>query len=978
MPWVADWHVHSRHSRATSPDLTLSALHRAALQKGIHLVGTGDFTHPGWRAEIEEQLEPAEDGLFRLKPELARAAQQGLPPACSGQVRFVLTVEISNIYKKLGRTRKNHNLVFVPSLASADRLIESLSRIGNLAADGRPILGLDARDLLEIALTTDPQAFLVPAHIWTPWFSLLGSKSGFDAVAECFGDLAPQVFAAETGLSSDPSMNWRVSELDRLTLISNSDAHSPDKLGREANRLEIELGFAPLRDALRTGEGFLGTIEFFPEEGKYHLDGHRKCQVRLMPEETLNAHGCCPVCGEPLTVGVLSRVVALADRPPGHRPALARDYTRLVPLAEVVGEALGVGAASQRVRVLVDKLLASLGPELTVLTEAPLEGIARAAGPVLGEAIRRVRAGEVLIEPGYDGEYGTVRLFAPAERRHLTGQMVLLGGVPQCPIRRAVADARRLPDAPVETVRTVPDAGGDMANAMAHAGVDAADAVANETEPACADLAAGPLAGLDADQRLAATRAEGPLLIVAGPGTGKTRTLVARVAHQIQSGGVRPEQVLAITFTRQAAAELEQRLAAKLGPGRGPLVTTFHGLGRWLLATLGGQEPAILDEEVRLELVREAGRCHDRTAKRLGERLSLAKQSVDPRRVLGDCPEDVEAYERYQALLSARGAVDLDDLVHASAGWLDRDPNARLEISRRFACVVVDEFQDVSDVQARLVELIAPGGRALCAIGDPDQAIYGFRGAEPGHFARFAATFVGTHRAELHTSYRLTRPLLAVALTVLGHSRPLSAMVDGPPVQVVACSTPASEAEQIVVRLERLLGGTSHFAIDSGRVSAGEAAPLGFGDIAILTRTKSQQREVQVALARSAIPFRLVAEDEPHDPRAQQVAVMTLHAAKGREFSVVFVAGVEAGLVPLELPGFRVDPAEERRLLYVALTRARRWCVVSYAERRTLFGMSLPGGPSPFLRGLPGGSVEGSRAELPRRRAPKRQLGLFE
>ncbi|MCP4605214.1 MAG: AAA family ATPase, partial [Proteobacteria bacterium] len=425
---VADLHIHSRFSRATSKSLDFISLHRSALEKGIGLVGTGDFTHPGWMAEIESQLEPAEDGLFRLKPDLRRLAEDGLARACAGaEVRFVLQVEISNIYKKADRTRKNHNLVFAPSIEAARKITDKLDAIGNIASDGRPILGLDARDLLEITLESDPLSFLVPAHIWTPWFSMLGSKSGFDSIEECFGDLSNHIFAAETGLSSDPSMNWRLSELDRITLISDSDAHSAVKLGREANLLDIELGYAPLLNALKGGNGFLGTIEFYPEEGKYHLDGHRKCNVRLDPEETRELDGRCPVCGGKLTVGVMSRVLDLADRPAGFRPKNAAPFQSLVPLAEVAGEVIGAGPATKKVQALVRRVLTELGPELPVLKDVPLEDIQRIGGTPLAEAVRRVRTGELTIAGGYDGEFGTVQIFEPGERDHLLGQLTFVG-----------------------------------------------------------------------------------------------------------------------------------------------------------------------------------------------------------------------------------------------------------------------------------------------------------------------------------------------------------------------------------------------------------------------------------------------------------------------------------------------------------------------------------------------------------------------
>lgn len=410
MPWIADLHIHSRFSLATSRDLSFRSLHRSALRKGIRLVGTGDCVHPEWRREIREQLVPDDAGFLRLRPAFARDAEAGLPPSCRGEVRFVLQTEISSIYRRDGRVRKIHNLVFLPSIEAADRLADRLSAIGNLASDGRPILKLDARDLLGITLETDPAAFLVPAHIWTPWFSLLGSRSGFESLDECFGDLAHEVFAVETGLSSDPPMNRRVSALDRLTLVSNSDAHSAEKLGREANLFDTEVSYGSMLQALRTGRGFAGTIEFFPEEGKYHFDGHRRCGVRLDPEKGRLQDDRCPVCGGMLTVGVLSRVLALADRPPGSLSADAPGFDRLVSLAGAASEVLGVGPASRKVGAFTDRMLADLGPELYILREAPPEDVERAAGPLMAEALRRIRAGDVRLEPGYDGVFGSVRI----------------------------------------------------------------------------------------------------------------------------------------------------------------------------------------------------------------------------------------------------------------------------------------------------------------------------------------------------------------------------------------------------------------------------------------------------------------------------------------------------------------------------------------------------------------------------------------
>ena len=446
MKLVADLHIHSHFSRATSANLTFEHLARWAQLKGIHVVGTGDISHPGWLAEMREKLVPAEEGLFRLKDDLAAAVQAQVPPVCRAPVRFILGGEISSIYKRGDRTRKVHNMVFAPSFDAVERFQARLEKIGNIRSDGRPILGLDSRDLLEIVLDTDPGCHLIPADIWTPWFSLLGSKSGFDSVAECFADLTPHIFALETGLSSDPPMNWRVSDLDRYTLVSNSDAHSPEKLGREATLFDCELAYGALFDVLRANptpftppslrgkgdggigdaRGYLGTVEFFPEEGKYHFDGHRACGIAWDPPTTRAHNSLCPVCGKEVTVGVMHRVEALADRPIGGRPARTYPFHSLIPLPEVLGEVYGVGAGSKQVDGEYMKLLARLGPELTILRDVPLPDIAQAGGGRLVEGIGRMRRGEVVAQPGYDGEFGVIRVFGGAARASET-QMGLFG-----------------------------------------------------------------------------------------------------------------------------------------------------------------------------------------------------------------------------------------------------------------------------------------------------------------------------------------------------------------------------------------------------------------------------------------------------------------------------------------------------------------------------------------------------------------------
>ena len=465
MKFIADFHVHSKFSRATARNLDLENLYIAAQIKGLTVVGTGDFTYPGWFSEIGEKLQPAEPGLFKLKDKYARICDNEVPPSCRAEVRFILSTEISNIYKKKDRTRKNHNLIMVPDLTVAEKFNAQLDKIGNIKSDGRPILGLDARDLYEILLETSDEAFLIPAHIWTPWFSMLGSKSGFDSLEECFEDLSHYIFAVETGLSSDPPMNWRVSGLDDLTLVSNSDAHSPFNLGREANLFDTELSFESIKSALKTGnpDRFLGTFEFYPEEGKYHYDGHRNCNVRLHPQETMGNNGQCPVCGKALTLGVLYRVEELADRGQHQRAPNSQPYYSLVQLVDILSDIFKVGAKSKKVLKNYQTAISELGSELDILHTLEPDIIDGAGIPLLGEAIRRIRNKEIEVLPGYDGEYGQVLIFRANERERLTGQKALFSIAAPAPIqpeavkKRVAAFQNPLPLAAAE--KTQPPSG---------------------------------------------------------------------------------------------------------------------------------------------------------------------------------------------------------------------------------------------------------------------------------------------------------------------------------------------------------------------------------------------------------------------------------------------------------------------------------------------------------------------------------------
>lgn len=408
MKMIADLHIHSRFSMATSKEGTPENLDFWARKKGISLIGTGDFTHPVWREELKERLVSEGNGLYRLRDEYVKEESRKFP---GEGTRFVVSGEISSIYKKNGKTRKVHNVILLPGLEAADAMAQRLEKIGNIHSDGRPILGLDSHDLLEMMLDVCPEGILIPAHIWTPHFSVLGAKSGFDSVEECFEELAPYIHALETGLSSDPAMNWRISKLDRYQLVSNSDAHSPSKLGREANLLDIDCSYEGLYRAIQTGEGLEGTVEFFPEEGKYHFDGHRKCGVSLSPVEAEWLGGICPVCGKKLTMGVDHRVEQLADRAEGFVKKDGKKYESLVPLPEVISTCMGYSAASKKVQGCFEQMIQTLGTEFDILRNVPSEDIKSCAGERIAEGIENVRTGNVKRIPGYDGEYGKIELF---------------------------------------------------------------------------------------------------------------------------------------------------------------------------------------------------------------------------------------------------------------------------------------------------------------------------------------------------------------------------------------------------------------------------------------------------------------------------------------------------------------------------------------------------------------------------------------
>lgn len=400
---IADFHIHSKYSRATSRDMDLAHISEWAKLKGIDLIGTGDFTHPLWLGQIKQELSEDGSGLLSQK--------------VGGGPKFILTGEISSIYTQGGKVRKIHTIIFVPDIKTAAKINEKLTGIGNLYSDGRPILGLPAKDLAKLILDINQESLIIPAHAWTPWFSIFGSNSGFDSIKECYEELAPYINSIETGLSSDPEMNWRLSALDKITLISNSDAHSPANIGREANVFgldENKLNYNEIADIIKTKDPkrFLYTIEFHPEEGKYHYDGHRNCNIVANPAETKYENNLCPKCNKKLTIGVMNRVEELSDRKPGHSDEKFPGSKHLVPLMEIMASAHGVGANSKRVLDEYLDLAKRYGGEFNILLNLSDEELSKRLNPKIVDGIGRVRNGEIKIDPGYDGVYGKVKVFA--------------------------------------------------------------------------------------------------------------------------------------------------------------------------------------------------------------------------------------------------------------------------------------------------------------------------------------------------------------------------------------------------------------------------------------------------------------------------------------------------------------------------------------------------------------------------------------
>jgi uncharacterized protein (TIGR00375 family) len=1049
---VADLHIHSRYSRATSSKLVPPYLEHWARIKGIQLLGTGDCTHPLWLKELREQLDEAEEGFFTLKKQMRNefaakvALAEDLPtPTQADAPRFVLTGEISTIYKQGQKTRKVHHLVVLPHFKAAVAFQTMLERLGNIRSDGRPILGIKSRELFSILLDTSEQAILIPAHIWTPWFSALGEKSGFNSIDECYEDFAPYVSAIETGLSSNPPMNWAVSALDRFSIISNSDAHSLDKLGREGTLFDMEMSFPALSAALAgpqkgSRSGIVGTVEFFPQEGKYHYDGHRRCNVHLSPKEAQDAGGLCPVCHKALTKGVMGRVLDLADRPvdeaepcPKERVANKKPYYSLIPLKELLGELLGTGSSSKKVVAAYNSLIAKTEGELPFLMETPLSEIERLrcpgiAGDLLAYAVGRMRRGEVFIRAGFDGEYGLIRVFPVGAKVSSAEEVSFFEEADGAGGANDAVFFEEADGTPFEKARRA------QLERLEHQQPKA---------PKPAQCKRKAFFSFHPEQKRLIQHSGKHVRIIAGPGTGKTATIAAHIVQLIKDG-IDSSSILAVSFTVKAALELRQRVTRILGSVSAVTTATFHSLCASILRTHSGEYGIpeafiIINDSERAELLQSLCRGAAQRIKIAGlsayieaRKRFLLRSGESVPVLLPDLAEELGLpqadagfeylYGLYTDQLRGSAQLDFDDLVAETVRLLASVPQLLSHYQQRFRYIFVDEYQDINFAQYALIKVLAQ--EALWVIGDPNQAIYGFRGSDKRFMDRFLTDYPQAASFTLRRSFRCGIPILKAADLLM------NTQLDGNAGRVslyrFEYATEKAEAEAIARRISRLIGGTTFFAFDSKVVSSSsenagvEHTVSSLDKAAILIRTSALAAPIIKALLDHGIPYALTGEkpwwetepvhsvlsalrsstilspteaikqilkDSPHIPSSslinrlmdlaawyselpefldavaisgehsdmelhpEGVRIMTIHASKGLEFEHVFVAGLEEGLLPFTLYEPCTDEriAEERRLLYVAMTRAKSGLYLSWARSREFQKRRLENKPSRFL-----------------------------
>jgi DNA helicase-2/ATP-dependent DNA helicase PcrA len=717
--------------------------------------------------------------------------------------------------------------------------------------------------LLEMVLDANENCFFVPAHIWTPWFSVLGSKSGFDSIAECFDDLAGHIYAVETGLSTDPPMNWMCSFLDNYTLTANSDAHSPERLGRNSNRFDTELSYDAIINAMKTGDPnhFFGSIDLFPQEGKYHYDGHRKCGICWDPVETLEHNGICTKCGKPVTVGVMNRVVQLSDREDLSLRKNKHPFKSIIPLKEMLGELAGVGPNSKKVAQTYMEIIKRGVSELELLLDTPLEDIKTIGSEELAEAICRMRNREIYIQEGFDGEYGIIKVFDEDERPALDSQNCLFKDLAKQ--ERRVPPARKMINFDLEEFRRLTE-------------VKALETKKQEDKKKTDKKKV--TTGLNPQQQEAVEYFTGPALVIAGPGTGKTRVLTYRILHLIKNKDINPGNILAVTFTNKAATEIRERLETLLKSksiASKPHVTTFHALGYSILREQlngAGEDVlssfSILDPDDRKRIIQRVSGIEKGRASGIVNAIEEAKQQLkNPTDLETENPELADIFKKYQDYLKEQNTYDLADLLYVPVRLFEHQPDILDSYREKYQWVLIDEYQDINYAQYKLIRSLTPDADSnLCAIGDPDQAIYGFRGADVRFIRRFREDYPGAAIYRLRQSYRCSDSILKASGNVMqrqGDSDALlTGMEEGVKIKIVKNSTHKSEAEFVARTIEQMMGGLRFFSMDSSITEGHKEVEIdSLSDFVVLCRVKGQMEALEKAFMDHSIPYQTVGEE---------------------------------------------------------------------------------------------------------------------
>ncbi|MCB9640604.1 MAG: UvrD-helicase domain-containing protein [Myxococcales bacterium] len=1076
MRLLADLHLHSRYTKATSRDMDLENMVYWARCKGIHILGTGDFTHPMWFQELREKLRPAEEGLFRLREDLESPILNQSPATTRAhEVRFLLSAEIAQNVVHQGQPQRIRHLLFAPDLETAERINQSLSAFGDLQAEGRPSLQIETSTLLDCIKEASPRAYLVPAHVVASWFSLLGHRSAFHTVEAFFGAQSKEIFALESGLMIDTPQLRRISKLDRYTLLASSNAHSPNKIGRAAIELDVERSYDGVFSALQSPspQNFLGTIETWPEEEKYYLDGHQRCRISMTPAESRHKDGICPACKKPLTHGVMSRIEQLADRKqPPKTP-----HIKLLSLEQILSELLQCNTRAKRLQKRYTAIIDKLGHEIDILREVPLESFRSIDVPLLDEAMRRVRQGELICEPGYDGQPGKIRIFQPDEQAipqqdlfpgldfspPSSNQLMLFDMAspafwrrriptttpqpaqekqfdlftpvaaepeppyikqtttpsPQRPSFEAIQHIPEEPSSPVPPLRQM-----DITEAIAYAiaakaasttsshatlGTHAQeethrvpvftpsqalqvlqndqlpilvahDKDAIDTTPKPSDdpflqeenaqLAAPPsfstllsglpnqklspppfspeatlyklrklkqrisdlqqdpralrllrvptppvqptanvaslptstsstgwqtlsalpkklLSRLNIEQRSAVKHWGSPLQIVAGPGTGKTYTLLYRILYLIATRQLDSSQILTFVHSEQAVRRLSERVQKHLSPRHNLTITTFH---RFCLELLAGEEclPRLLSDVERISLLVRLARqqdapLHDHEIPLLLHAISTAKQMhLSPAESGDTLPEMNERFQEifasYQATLQERGLLDLDDLLLEGLRLLSKDGPLRQQLRLRFRSIHVDDYQDITPAQHQLLRYLVSNETDLCVVGDPDQAIATTEGADLHHFYQFKTDFsTPQHAAQRYTlwrNYRSPRLLLDAAHALIStqpdpQRTQMEALQYGAQQQIplLVFEDPEDEARGIAQKIQDLLSPPQE------QHEHGESLPLHPHEIAICYHHHSQIEPLRKALEEAGLPYWMHAHDDSNS-RKERYALL--------------------------------------------------------------------------------------------------------